>query len=198
MLIVLTSEKEIGNEAMLINQLFDAGLDRLHLRKPTFSIDGYRGLLTEIDNKHYQKIMLHEHHELAVEFGLKGIHIQEQPRFDLVDGLEKYVTEYKSKGMSVSSSFHDKLTIAACNVRFDYVLLSPVFTSISKENYEGKGFDVTDLDGLVVGMGGINENTIKDAFDLGFGGVGVLGGVWDAENPMDSFNEILNAYRIAS
>ncbi len=195
MFILLTSEKEIQNEANLINQLFQNGLEVLHLRKPTFDKERYRNLLTQIDQKYYSNIMLHQFHELCSEFGLRGVHLQEQPRIDLKEKLSSYVNEYRYMGYQVSSSFHTKSDIKNCIVDFEYVLLSPVFSSISKVGYQGKGFDVNDLNELVVGMGGIQENSIKAAIDLGFRGVGVLGGVWNSNNPIQSFKDIYNAYQ---
>lgn len=192
MLIVLTSEKEIENEAHKINILFENGLEILHFRKPTLDIEGYRTLLSEIETKYYNRIMLHQFHELCEEFNLRGIHIQEQPRLDLEEKLQEYIKVYKTKGFQVSSSFHAKEDIRDCSVDFEYVLLSPVFSSISKVGYEGKGFDVNELDEFVVGMGGINENTLKATFDLGYKGVGVLGGIWNTNNELESFKKIYN------
>ncbi|PKV48416.1 thiamine-phosphate pyrophosphorylase [Aquimarina sp. MAR_2010_214] len=190
MLIILTSERELENEANKINKLFDNGLEILHFRKPTFDVEGYRALLNQIDAKYHSCIMIHQFHELCEEFNLRGIHIQEQPRLDLEEKLEEYVNNYKTKGFKVSSSFHSKEDIKNCSVDFEYVLLSPVFGSISKAGYEGKGFDVTDLNEFVIGMGGINENTLQATFDLGYRGVGVLGGIWNTEDSLQSFKMI--------
>lgn len=190
MLIVLTSEKALENEATIINQLFAAGLERLHLRKPDSSIDGYRALLNQIDATYYDRIMLHQYHELTQEYALRGIHLQEQPRLDLGDALDVTLKIYSGKNLKVSSSFHSKEDIVACQGKFEYVLLSPVFSSISKVGYKGKKFDVNDLNEFVIGMGGINEDTLQATLDLGFKGVGVLGGVWNTDHPIESFRKI--------
>lgn len=187
MIIVLTSEQVLEKETDKINLLFDHGLEILHLRKPSFDIEDYRKFIEQIDVKHRNKIMIHYYHELCEEFNLRGIHLQEQPRIDLSDDLDAYVKEYNANNFKVSSSFHAKDTIANCSVEFDYVLLSPVFGSISKAGYEGKGFDVNDLQANVIGMGGINEHNLKKTFELGFKGVGVLGGIWNTEDYLKSF-----------
>ncbi|MBG6131952.1 thiamine-phosphate pyrophosphorylase [Aquimarina sp. EL_43] len=190
MLIILTSEQELESEADKINSLFDNGLEILHFRKPTMNIEGYRVLLNQIDTKYHNRIMIHQFHELCEEFNLRGIHIQEQPRLDLEEKLEEYIYDYKTKDYKVSSSFHSKEDIKNCPATFEYVLLSPVFSSISKVGYTGKGFDVTDLNEFVIGMGGINESTLQATFDLGFKGVGVLGGIWNTEDSLESFKMI--------
>jgi len=190
MLIVLTSEREIENEAMLLSQLFENGLEVLHLRKPTFTIDGYRELLRNVDEQYYQRIVIHQFHDLCKEFKLKGIHIQEQPRIDLGDQLVEYFKLFKSEGFSVSSSFHEPEVLNACSIKFDYHLLSPVFSSISKEGYKGRGFDVNHIDKTIIGMGGVNSETIHKVYELGYSGVGVLGGIWNSENSIKSFKLI--------
>ena len=194
MLIVLTSEKELTNEAMLLNQLFDNGLEVLHLRKPSFDIDDYRKLLNKIDDKHLSKIMTHHYHELCTEFLLKGVHLQEQPRIDLGDQLEAYTAFYQSEGFSVSSSFHKPEVLADCEIDFDYHFLSPVFSSISKQGYKGKGFEVNHINKTIIGMGGVNTETIPKVLDLGYKGVGVLGGVWNTNKPVESFKDIKQVY----
>ena len=194
MLLVITSEQELENEATLLNQLFFKGLEVLHLRKPSFDIVQYRALLKEIKSEFYSRIMLHENHELCKEFNLKGIHLQEQPRIDLEDNLKSYTDSYKSKGFKVSSSFHDPEVLNRCEIDFEYHLLSPVFSSISKKGYEGKGFDVNHIQKKIIGMGGVNASTIPDVLKLGYYGIGVLGGVWNTENPIESFKEIKRHY----
>ncbi len=193
MIIVLTSEKPLSNEAMQINDLFAHGLKILHLRKPTFTIDGYRALLDQIDAKYYNRIMIHQFTELTNEYRLRGIHLQEQARWDLEDAIDVTIKIYQDKGFAVSSSFHSKEAIMDCKADFEYVLLSPVFESISKKGYTGKGFDVNDLDVTVIGMGGINESTLAETYALGFKGVGILGGVWNTEEPIQNFIQIKKA-----
>ena len=47
-------------------------------------------------------------------------------------------------------------------------------------------------------MGGVNASTIKEILALGFKGVGVLGGIWNSENCLDSFLEIKQRYELAN
>ena len=201
MLIVITSEQEIKEEAILLNQLFEEGLDILHLRKPTFYVNDYRELLKKIDSKFYNRIMIHDCHGLCREFKLKGVHIQEQARINLENKLQKYVDMWRIKELEfhsikykVSSSFHEPQVLANCNIDFDYHLLSPVFSSISKVGYEGRGFDVNSIDKTIIGMGGVNAETIPKVLKLGYKGIGVLGGVWNTENPIESFKAIKKVY----
>lgn len=199
MLVVLTSEREIDNEAAVLNRLFESGLKVLHLRKPSFqSIDDYKALLDKVDTAFHERIVVHFFHELCENYQLRGVHIQEQPRINLGENLDSYVNDYHSKGFSVSSSFHEPEVLADCPVEFDYHFLSPVFSSISKQGYEGRGFNVNDIDKKIIGMGGINNETISKTFELGFKGIGVLGGVWNTESPIDSFKTMKAQYDLDS
>jgi thiamine-phosphate pyrophosphorylase len=186
-LVVLTSEKKIQKEATVLNELFANGLTTLHLRKPQYEIEQCRELLDEIKPEYYKHIVMHFHHELCGEYRLKGVHLQENARLVLKSKLVSYLKGYQSNGFSISSSFHHPKEIVDCRGEFDYVLLSPVFDSISKKGYEGKGFNVRHLDTLVVGMGGVNENTMQKTFNLGYKGAGVLGGIWNSDDYLESF-----------
>lgn len=194
MFITITSETLIPDEALHLNQLFDQGLGVLHLRKPGIAKNDYKDLLHEIDKSHHSKIVLHQYHELVEEFNIRGVHLQEQLRNNLADQLNNYLNNYKKEGFVTSSSFHSTEDIENSEGRFDYVFLSPVFNSISKKGYKGKGFDVSNLNKNIIGMGGINENNMQWAYKLGFKGVGVLGRIWNSETYIQNFKTILKAY----
>jgi len=66
--------------------------------------------------------------------------------------------------------------------------------AISKSEMQGRGFDVRSIDKFIVGMGGINAQTTPDAVQLGFKGVGALGGVWNAPEPVVAFKEMKEAF----
>ena len=190
MIVVIAPEKDIKDEILILNQLFKAGLEFYHFRKPNKSYEEHRAYLNQIDSKYHNKIVVHYFHELINEYNLKGIHFQEQKRRDHIDNPGHYFKKLKMFGKTISSSFHELKELECCDFEFDYHLLSPVFSSISKEGYEGRGFDVNHIDKLIIGMGGINSSTIKQTADLGYKGIGVLGGVWNTDDPVEIFKEI--------
>lgn len=53
--IVITLPDFIENESTYINQLFKAGIDLLHLRKPESNIEECKRLIQEIDKKWHKK-----------------------------------------------------------------------------------------------------------------------------------------------
>ena len=190
MIIIIAPEKDIKNETTILNQLFEAGLEWYHFRKPDKDYQQHCEYLNQIDEKYHNRIIVHYFHELINDFNLKGIHFQEQKRRDALENGSEYFLNLNMTGKTMSSSFHEPEELADCDIEFDYHLLSPVFSSISKQGYEGRGFDVNDIDKTIIGMGGVNANTIPDILKLGFKGIGVLGGVWNAENPLESFKNI--------
>ena len=68
--------------------------------------------------------------------------------------------------------------------------MSPVFSSISKKGYEGRGFNVKAIDKTIIGMGGVTENNLTEFDKLGYTGVGTLGAIWESTNPLESFKKM--------
>jgi len=196
MLIVFTSEIDIPNEAMLLNQLFEAGMEVLHLRKPFKNYEEHIACLNLINKEYHNRIVVHHFHELVNTFHLKGIHFQEQKRKEVLENGNGYFNGLKMLGKTISSSFHEPEELENCAFEFDYHFLSPVFSSISKKGYQGRGFDVTHIDKMSIGMGGINVDTVSKASSLGYKGIAVLGGVWNTENPVHSFIQLKREYII--
>ncbi|MCT4697911.1 thiamine phosphate synthase [Tenacibaculum haliotis] len=194
MIVLIAPEKDVENEIIILHQLFEAGLEYYHLRKPFKDLEEHVSYLNQISEKYHNKIVVHYFHELTNEFNLKGIHFQEQKRRDALENGSRYFIGLNMLGKTMSSSFHEPKDIEVCDIEFDYHLLSPVFSSISKEGYEGRGFDVNHIDKPIVGMGGINTETIAKTLELGFEGIGVLGGVWNTENPVESYKKIKDKF----
>ncbi|WP_431164437.1 thiamine phosphate synthase [Tenacibaculum halocynthiae] len=194
MIVLIAPENDIENEIKILHQLFEKGLEFYHFRKPYKNYEDHVLYLNQIDKKYHDRIVVHYFHELINEFNLKGIHFQEQKRRDVLENGSQYFIGLNMMGKTMSSSFHEPEKLDSCDIEFDYHLLSPVFSSISKKGYEGKGFDVNHIDKMIIGMGGINNNTIKETIQLGFQGIGVLGGVWNTENPIESFKNIKEEY----
>ncbi|WP_428742953.1 thiamine phosphate synthase [Tenacibaculum sp.] len=194
MIVLIAPEKDIPNEIEILQQLFKEGLDYYHFRKPDKNYEEHVVYLSQIDEKYHNRIVTHYFHELINEFNLKGIHFQEQKRIDALENGSEYFIGLNMIGKTMSSSFHESSALANCDIEFDYHLLSPVFSSISKKGYEGRVFDVNHIDKTIIGMGGINTDTIQKTLELGFQGIGVLGGVWNTENPVESYKKIKRHY----
>jgi len=186
-LIVITAEQNINNEAAILNKLLQNGLLLLHIRKPEYTATEMAHLLEKILPEFHSRIVLHSHFTLLNQFALKGIH------------LNKRNPEFKNNSnCSVSISCHSVEEIAQKANKYDYLFLSPIFNSISKENYTSK-FSTTELmqakqEGIInnkiIALGGINASNISTVKNYGFGGAAVLGAIWNTA----SENQIINTY----
>ncbi len=190
MFILISPEKDLKNEISILNQLFEAGLECFHLRKPTKNKEEVVAYLNQIDSKFHQKIVLHTFHELVNEFNLKGIHFSENMRIQHIDHPSKYFINLNMFGKTISSSFHEIKEVEDCYFEFDYHFLSPVFDTISKENYHGRNFNVTEVDKDIIALGGITTENINQIKDLGYKGAAVLGSLWNSENPVEYFKNL--------
>ena len=175
-LIVMTLPNFFVEEHQILSALFDEGLETLHLRKPQSEPVLSERLLTLLPEYCRRRIVVHDHFYLKEEYGLRGIHLNsrnpEPPQ------------NYRGP---VSRSCHTAEEIVAHRKECSYLFLSPVFNSISKPDYPSP-FSDADLRALarekiigkhVMALGGIDEENIARAKDLGFGGVVVLGDLWN-------------------
>lgn len=209
MIILIAPENDIPNEIEILHQLFQEGLEYYHFRKPHKNYQEHCEYLNQIDKQYHNRIVVHYFHELVNEYSLKGIHFQEAKRRDVLSTeykvqstktfLQHYAkslnTQYSVLSTkSISSSFHEPEELENCTFEFDYHLLSPVFSSISKQGYNGRGFDVNHIEKTIIGMGGVTTENLAEFDKLGFKGVGVLGGIWNSENPVEDFKKMNNHF----
>lgn len=194
-IIVITSPEFIAGEVSLINALFDGGIDRIHIRKPHASADEVRRLIDGIGSKWHKRLSLHDHHHLAIEYGC-GIHL---------NGRNPYPPEDAKKDTLFSASCHSVGEVEKRKTQCDYVFMSPIFDSISKQGYSAaysqeelkeasaKGI----IDKNVIALGGVTPNHIPYLERMGFGGAAFLGHVWQhaREGLFDrSLDTIFNGY----
>ena len=72
--LLITQPKLKQNEANSISKLFDAGLERLHIRKPEHTALEISCLLDAIPEHCHPNIVIHRHPELDTEYNLAGYH----------------------------------------------------------------------------------------------------------------------------
>lgn len=191
--IVITQPDFIPGEALFIDRLFSHGLDLLHLRKPESDIGDCKRLLDEISPEWLPKIVVHDHFELYSEYGLGGVHLNGR----------NPMPPQGHKG-TLSRSCHSMEEIEKYMTCCDYLTLSPIFNSVSKQGYmaafiadqllaaKSKGL----INQKVVALGGVTLQNIPQVKDFGFGGVAVLGDVWQRVGDAD-VDDYLYSLRMA-
>jgi thiamine-phosphate pyrophosphorylase len=174
-LILITSPTYFVEEDKIITSLFEEGLDILHLRKPDTAPMYAERLLTLIPEQYHKRIVVHGHFYLKVEFRLKGIHLN----------LRNPNAPDHYKG-HISCSCHSLEEVKERKRNYDYVFMSPVFDSISKQDYNAqyspeeikKAHKQGIIDKKVYALGGIDVHNIKEVKKYGFGGAAVMGAIW--------------------
>lgn len=188
-IILITQPHFVEGEARILNELFANGLELLHLRKPQAKEGELRGLIAQIDGQYRQRIVVHSHFHLVGELGLRGAHLGSNRRLD--------VEPFKGQ---LSFSCHSLAEVQRHKCDYEYVFLSPIFDSISKQGYTA-AFSVQTIltaraegviDRKVIALGGVTPERAREALVMGFGGVAVLGDIWLSDDPVRRFLEYEN------
>jgi thiamine-phosphate pyrophosphorylase len=178
--------------------LFASGLQRLHVRKPGWVRAELADYVQAIAPQYRPRLVLHSHYDLVPALGLGGIHLTETAR--RAPGLARLLR--RVGGSSVSASLHTLADVQQHRRRYNYVTLSPIFNSISKEDYLSV-FDLAQVRAVlhklaarsgyrpqVVALGGIEAANVASVRQLGFAGAAVLGSIWQSPDPVASFREL--------
>ncbi len=156
LLAVITSPGEIPREAEYMEGLLEAGLERLHLRKPGWAVEE---LLERLAPRWKSRLVVHGSVELAARHGVERVH-----RVN-------------------SKSVHSWEELRTLPPGLDYAFISPVFDSISKPGYRAAA-DLLEippgpLPCRPVGLGGVSADTIGLMLARGWTGAAVLGWIWE-------------------
>lgn len=193
-MIVISNPIVVTNEINIIHTLFEEGMVLFHVRKPNFRISEMKQFLLTINLKYRQRLVLHSHHHLAKEFDIKRIHFSESERkATLMNSNKVSFDTFKGEEFRLSTSVHTIEDFNSLDDSFSYAFLSPVFPSISKENYTPK-IDLFEeikkrenFRTQLVALGGMNSNTINKTLENGFDKVALLGAIWNSQDPIQNF-----------
>ncbi len=191
-LIVISNPSNLNNEHSNVCALFKVGLNYFHLRKPDFKKKELEEYIQQIPIEYRSRVVLHSCHQLALEYGLKGVHYTKQNPFNSEN------KQFDQLHQSISLHSIDQLKSAPAN--FQYAFLSPIFNSISKQDYNStfdkSGFKTYLTESKkrieIIALGGITQQTIPEAINYGFDGVAALGSIWLAVDPVEEFKKIFN------
>jgi thiamine-phosphate pyrophosphorylase len=185
-IIVITMPHRYPGEATIINRLFDAGLQRLHLRKPDASREELEAIVSNIPDTYLDKVSIHSHYTLANTYRLGGIHCTGAGRHEF------YATPTTTSRRSIS--LHSIDEAAQVDSSFDYAFIGPIFDSISKIGYkqgihheELRQFLLRPRHTKMIGLGGISLDNIDACTRMGLDGVAILGALWNAPDPLQEF-----------
>jgi len=173
--IAVTLPNAISGEVVIIRRLLAEGIDIIHLRKPNADIDYCRTLLEQLTSAERAKIVVHDHFTLYEEYALRGVHLNRN--------IEMLTADYSGSHTRSCHSFDE---VEKYKDECDYLFLSPVFDSISKQGYRS-AFTHDELvaasqrgiiDHKVVALGGVTTDKIPYLEALHFGGVAMSGAIY--------------------
>lgn len=204
-LIVVSAPKKRDGEAGEVIRMFEAGLERFHLRKPGASKKYIKEFIEQIPVKYRNRIVIHSNHRYAWKYKLGGIHISKKHRKNKFR-LRLRLTWYRMRNQSfiITRSCHKLADLSHRYPFYSYVLLSPVFDSISVNDFAG-GFSQRGLsasleksDIRVFAMGGVEPGNFQTIADLGFSGAAVLGYIWSSNSPFEAYQQCVKTIKMLS
>jgi thiamine-phosphate pyrophosphorylase len=203
---ILTAILEIYPEktpdVSVLTNLFAAGLDLLYLRSNAVTGIAWGKILNDLGSAFKERIIVPAFAGESVSTCQSIIHLKEKER----KGLRP---ETLLPNQVYSTSVHhlpDMLDLPPC---FRYVFYSPVFESISKPGY-GPQYDLLAVKRtleklklhneelpIVIGLGGVKADNIKQVRETGLNGAALMGALWQAADPVQVFKEIKQALEIS-
>jgi thiamine-phosphate pyrophosphorylase len=196
LLAVITRPGSFPGEADYLEGLLEAGLTKLHLRKPRAGEKEKTVLLERLAPRWAGQLVWHGSRERALSYGIAQVH----GSVGLAGGLgksggglpvetgDRLPTERGGRWgsavqLAVSTSVHSWEEMKTLPAGLAYAFISPLFDSISKPGYGANtallDLPADDLPCLPVGLGGIGADTIGEMIRRGWKGAAVLGWIWE-------------------
>jgi thiamine-phosphate pyrophosphorylase len=189
-MIIISNPVSISNEINTIHSLFENGMELFHIRKPNFSESEMKVYINGIDQKYRDNLVLHSHHCLAENEGIKNLHYPEKKRLEI---SKEEIVNHTKNGIQLSTSVHSIEVFNQLPLGFNYAFLSPIYTSISKPEYSSKInlseslTKRTNFNTKLVALGGITTENILLTLKNGFDDVALLGTIWNTAKPTENF-----------
>ncbi|MFS8616640.1 MAG: thiamine phosphate synthase [Solitalea sp.] len=182
-LMVITPVQDLPREKALVRDLFAAGLPCLHLRKPGKDIQALSEYLSYFNAAERARIRVHHTRPDLLQLGIAGLHVP----YSAI-GRSGYANA------SLSTSIHHWKEYNRLGPNLAYVLISPVYDSLSKPGYR-QNKEVWNLPPRplvpIVALGGIHSRNILPLLLKGFSGAALLGAIWQQpEKSVQVFEEI--------
>ncbi len=200
-LIVISSSKNRPEDPKIITELFECGLNLLHLRKPSMSTQDMRKIIEQIPEHFHDRIVIHSHHKLASKFKLRGVHLTAvHRRRKFSTWLRLRMLQMKNDALTVSTSFHKLSNVYTNKSEFSYIFLGTIFDRLSSKFHAGYSehsvLAATSKSSVpLVARGGTNGLLITKCAELGFTGVAFGSAVWDSDSPVQAWKNIVDKCR---
>ena len=175
--ITLPQYNDWEKEKQIIKTLLQNNeIEYFHIRKPEFTSEQMSLWLEDLPLAIRKRLSLHDCTELAKEFQIGGVHLNKR---------NNYTPPLDFQGR-ISRSCHSISEVKEWKSKCDYVFLSPIYTSISKEGYEAK-FSKEELrkavkqgviDEKVFALSGVEPSKFSELKEIGFSAAAIMGFLW--------------------
>jgi thiamine-phosphate pyrophosphorylase len=198
--IVITPSKNADNEYGIVSHMLNNGLPTLHVRKPGFSKEELVNYIEHFTEEQQNKMVLHSHHSILLDYDLKGIHMSRRHRRKQ---FQSWLTQTKiemrmNRKISISSSSKSLSSMADNYKTYEYVMLTPVFTDPQGHRPSFSPLLLQQVlrsfPDKIVARGGADAESIEKARDLGFSGVAFHNFFWSHEEPIKEFGKVMERF----
>lgn len=175
--ITLPQYKDWEKEKQIIKNLLQNNeIEYFHIRKPEFTSMQMSLWLEDLPLAIRKRLSLHDCLEVAKEFQIGGVHLNKRNNYAIPSGYEG----------RISRSCHSIEEVKEWKSKCDYVFLSPIYNSISKEGYEAK-FSKEELrkavkqgviDENVFALSGVEPSKFSELKEIGFSAAAIMGFLW--------------------
>lgn len=151
-------------------------IEYFHIRKPEFTSEQMSLWLEDLHLAIRKRLSLHDCTDLAKEFQIGGVHLNKR---------NNYTPPLDFQGR-ISRSCHSISEVEKWKPKSDYVFLSPIYNSISKQGYEAK-FSKEELrkavkqgviDEKVFALSGVEPSKFSELKEIGFSAAAIMGFLW--------------------
>lgn len=175
--ITLPQYNDWEKEKQIIKTLLQNNeIEYFHIRKPEFTSEQMSLWLKDFPLEYRERLSLHDCTDLAKEFQIGGVHLNKR---------NNYTPPLDFQGR-ISRSCHSIEEVKEWKSKCDYVFLSPIYNSISKEGYEAK-FSKEELrkavkqgviDEKVFALSGVEPSKFSELKEIGFSAAAIMGFLW--------------------
>ncbi|HLI93503.1 MAG TPA: hypothetical protein VKU83_07830 [Puia sp.] len=203
LLAVITAPGQISGEAGSLEAMLEAGVQRVHLRKPGGSV---QALAERLAPRWASRLVLHGSEDLARDYGIGQVHgpvrvpaggqggeaagagqaeaASGEPGPGELGGAGGGTRFPGRVRIRRSTSVHSWEDLRGLPEGLEYAFISPLFDSISKPGY-GATAGLLDMPGgpypcRPVGLGGVSAGNIELMRSLGWKGAALMGWLWES------------------
>lgn len=201
MILAFTLTYSVPSEVDTINELFDNGIDYLHVHKPKIKKRELIEFIENINSKYHSKIVLHQHHSIAKRFKCEVIHFNYKKFNGFFNKLFLKFLRLNHPNLKVCSTVSPSKLSKIDADDIEYLLIGPIFKKYSEDNVRML-FDrfklkkwVSSTNYKCFAYGAIDYNNVEQILQLGLDGVILNSAIWRSHQPLENFKAITSSIK---